>query len=96
MSKPTISQVEIVIFGPGYGESIVLHIGGRWIVIDSCKYQGAAVPAPLAYLIDRGVDVEMDVDWVIATHWHDDHIRGIGYVFEACKSAKFGCPNALA
>lgn len=32
---------------------------------------------------------------MIATHWHDDHIRGLGKTFKACDSAEFVCSSAL-
>ena len=34
---PGKNEFEITLFGPGYGESVVLHVGsGAWIVVDSC------------------------------------------------------------
>ena len=32
---------------------------------------------------------------VVASHWHDDHVRGLSQVFEATKRAKFACSAAL-
>jgi hypothetical protein len=37
----------------------------------------------------------MSVQQVIATHWHDDHIRGLGRIVQACTSANFVCSAAL-
>ena len=37
----------------------------------------------------------MSVQQVIATHWHDDHIRGLGRIVQACASADFVCSAAL-
>jgi hypothetical protein len=31
----------------------------------------------------------------LATHWHDDHIRGIGTLVETCRSAQFCLSSAL-
>ena len=61
------NEIEVSVFGPGVGESVVLHCGyGRWLVIDSCRNNaGAAVP--LEYLRSIGVDVNGDVSDVIAT-----------------------------
>lgn len=84
------------LFGPGFGESIVLHLGdGAWIIVDSCIQSGTDEPAPLAYLRQLAVDPATAVRQVIATHWHDDHIRGLGRVVSACKSAEFVCSAAL-
>lgn len=32
---------------------------------------------------------------MVATHWHDDHIRGMAKLIEACGRAKFCCAAAL-
>jgi hypothetical protein len=32
---------------------------------------------------------------VVATHWHDDHVRGISSIVERCKSARVAISNAL-
>ena len=86
---PQKDQIEITLLGPGYGESIVLHVGqNRWIVIDSCISSGGE-PEPLRYLDRIGVDSSRDVRLVVATHWHDDHIRGMGQIVETCQSADF-------
>ena len=95
MPRPGPAEIEIAIFGPGYGEAIALHVGGQWIIVDSCIFQGEDNPAPLRYLQEIGVDPASEVSWVIATHWHDDHIRGLGRIFEACTSAQVGAPSAL-
>ena len=81
--------------GPGYGESIVLHIGqGKWIVVDSCEDE-KGYPRPLRYLENMRVDPASAVALVVATHWHDDHIRGMGRLVDKCRAAKFVCANAL-
>jgi hypothetical protein len=33
---------------------------------------------------------------VVATHWHDDHIRGIARLFDQCKGAQFCCSAAMS
>lgn len=66
------------------------HVGdGDWIVVDSCLERRSKEPIALRYLGSLGVDVSARVKMVLATHWHDDHIRGLGKVFAAAKSAKF-------
>ncbi len=32
---------------------------------------------------------------VVATHWHDDHIRGIAHMVEVCTNAAFCCSSVL-
>jgi len=67
-----------------------VHLGdGDWIVVDSCVERKTARPIALEYLEKIGVDVASQVRLVIATHWHDDHIRGLSAVLAAAKNAKF-------
>jgi beta-lactamase superfamily II metal-dependent hydrolase len=93
---PALDVIEISIFGPGKGESVVVHLGGNeWVIVDSCIDQTSrAIPA-LAYLKAIGVDVSTSVRMVVGTHAHDDHIAGIGDLFDECSSAFFVCSQAL-
>ena len=97
LSRPPASdEVELSVFGPGVGESIVLHLtGGVWITVDSCLDNETGTPVALRYFEQIGVVLDTDVRFVIATHWHDDHVGGIGTLFEACKSSQFVCPYGL-
>jgi hypothetical protein len=93
---PAADELEISLFGPGYGESIVIHIGcSQWILIDSCKNPQTKKPAALSYLTDLKVDMALSVRLVVATHWHDDHIRGISAILRDCPSAKIAISAAL-
>src|SRR6187399_53781 len=72
--RPADSDIEVSIFGPGFGECIIVHIGGgRWIVIDSCVDRSRGIPACLGYFQDIGVD-PLTVELILVTHWHDDHV----------------------
>ena len=92
---PDENEFEVVLLGPGYGESIVLHIGyGAWVIVDSCiNHEGK--PRALEYLESIGVNPAQGVDLIVATHWHDDHIRGMAKLVEVCSKANFCCTNAL-
>ena len=93
---PSRTEIEVSVFGPGFGESIVVHLGdGEWAIVDSCLKPGSQQPAALEYLGRLGVDVASAVKMVMATHWHDDHVRGLGAVLRACTSAPFYCSAAL-
>jgi hypothetical protein len=95
--QPALDEVEISLFGPGYGECVLIHPGdGYWIVVDSCIDPITFIPAVLSYLDRIGVDSTVAVKQVIATHWHDDHIRGLGKVFRACRNAEFVCSEAIS
>ena len=93
---PKADEIEVSVFGPGYGESILIHIGdNKWFIIDSCIEPISKEPAPLTYLNQINVDPTNSVKLVVATHWHDDHVRGLGEIFRTCKSAEFICSIAL-
>ncbi len=93
-SPPSNNEVEVSVFGPGVGESVVVHTGGgRWLIIDSCKDRGGNV-VPLDYLRQLGVDPVAGVDWVVATHAHDDHISGFGEIVAECTAAQVVLPAA--
>ena len=42
-----------------------------------------------------GADPANAVALVVATHWHDDHIRGMAQLVEHCTNAVFCCSGAL-
>jgi len=94
---PAPDEVEVSIFGPGRGESILLHLGeGQWIVVDSCIDQAdGSIPA-LVYLDSIGVDPSVAVKLVVGTHAHDDHIAGLARVVQVCSTATFVCSAALS
>lgn len=99
MNAPSSDVIEISLIGPGYGESIVIHVGdGEWIIVDSCidsSSRSRDGSSAVAYLTELGVDLSVQVSHVIATHWHDDHIGGLSEVVSRCESANFCCAMAL-
>lgn len=95
-AAPADAMIEISVFGPGYGECVVVHLGaGRWLIVDSCAVRKRATPAALDYLRGLGVDLSSQVDLIVATHWHDDHVRGLAEVVESCTAAEFWSSAAL-
>ena len=81
--------------GPGYGESILVHTGdGEWLVIDSFLDRDDR-PSALAYLERLGCDPAEALKLIVATHWHDDHIRGMATLVESGATARFCCAGAL-
>ena len=88
--QPRPNEVEISLFGPGTGESVAVHLqDGYWIIVDSCVDRNTSEPAALQYLQSIGVDVSRQLRLVIATHWHDDHIKGLATIFESARNARF-------
>ena len=95
-SAPAPDEVELSIFGPGVGECILLHLGdSEWLIVDSCVHWESQNPAPLEYLKKIGVDVCTAVKCFVASHWHDDHIRGASQIVKECPNARFVCSSAL-
>jgi hypothetical protein len=96
LSPPSADELEISLFGPGFGESLAVHLGeGLWMVVDSCIDRDTGKPAATQYLESIGVDCGKDVAVVVATHWHDDHARGLAKVVAQCENAMFAYGTAL-
>lgn len=95
-TPPGRDELEVSLFGPGYGECVVAHLGANeWMIVDSCLDQRRRLQPALEYLKSIGVELESDVKLVVGTHWHDDHVRGLSDVVLACSSARFACSTAL-
>lgn len=77
IAPPKTNEFELTFFGPGFGESIVVHIPGiGWGIIDSCEFELANqkyVP-PLDYLTLQSVN---NLEFLILTHPHTDHFGGM-------------------
>ena len=55
---PCHDELEVSIFGPGIGESVVVHLGyGDWIVVDSCLNPRTRLPAALEYPLPTPKDL---------------------------------------
>jgi hypothetical protein len=51
LTPPVPDELELSVFGRGYGEAICIHLGdGDWILIDSCINPATRRPAALSYL----------------------------------------------
>lgn len=96
-TRPNADQLEISLFGPGYGECLVVHYGnGWWFTVDSCLESDRETPSALAYLRRLGVDPSQCVTHNVVTHPDGDHIGGISTLFSECRSARLVCPIVLA
>src|SRR4051812_16047910 len=95
-SMPAQDQTEISIFGPGWGECLVIHIGSnRWYIVDCCRCPVSKRPIALQYLESLGLDPAACVEGIIITHWHADHIAGAFDLVVACTSAKIFISSTL-
>ena len=93
---PGSSEIEVSIFGRGYGEAILFHVGdGRWVLVDSLLDADGA-PAPLKYLAEIGVAPASALSLIVATHWHDDHVGGIAAAYGVAPNATLAVPLAMS
>ena len=93
---PANDELEVSIFGPGYGETILVHLGfGDWLIVDSCIDRNTRLPTSISYLRKLGINPGSAVKIILASHWHDDHVRGLASVFEECELAEFFCSPSL-
>ncbi|MDX2143424.1 MAG: hypothetical protein SFV19_08720 [Rhodospirillaceae bacterium] len=100
--RPAPDQIEVSVFGNGFGEAILIHLGNeKWLSVDSFRLgTGNEVttesqPIALAYLKHIGVDPENAIKVLCASHWDTDHIDGISEVLRACPKALFVGSTAL-
>lgn len=94
-TPPREDEIEINLFGPGYGESIVVHLGfGDWLVVDSCL-ESDKRSAALKYFERIGVSAQNQIKLIVATHWHDDHIRGLSSLYSSATAANFVVSAAM-
>ena len=94
---PESDEIEVTLFGRSiaYGEGVLVHFGNQeWMTVDSCLDESKE-PAALAYLSNLGLNPADVVRLIVASHWHDDHIKGIGRLVEVCENAAFCCATAL-
>jgi beta-lactamase superfamily II metal-dependent hydrolase len=94
---PNSNELEFSVFGPGFGECIVIHLGnGEWMVVDSCLNNDKTESIASDYLRSLKVNIEQQVKLQVVSHWHADHISGAAAMFKQSKSARFACSGALA
>jgi hypothetical protein len=97
-APPAADEFEVTLFGPGFGECVLIHVGNNeWLVVDSCVdvTDSSRTPMALRYLRDLGLNASEVVKVIAASHWHDDHIRGISSIVEICPDADFICSAAI-
>lgn len=92
---PSDDELEVTFLGPGFGESILIHLGhGVWVAVDSSINASTGSSQVLDYLATIGVSPN-SLQIIVATHWHDDHIRGLSQLIEAAPEASFVCSAAV-
>jgi len=85
LTLPKEDELEISIFGPGYGESIVLHIPQvGWGIIDSCvqKFGNTTIIPTLEYLLNIIKPSFPKLAFVILTHPYQAHCEGLDKIIK--------------
>lgn len=94
-APPAANEIEVTLFGPGYGEAIAVHLGdGTWLLVDSCIDPNSNEPASKTYLEQFNVATDQ-VCTIVASHWHDDHVRGISHLAATYPDADFVFSSAF-
>lgn len=96
LTAPGDEEVEVSVVGRGYGETVLVHLGwGDWLAVDSCVAD-AAPPAPYAAVYFDGIGVPFErVRWLLASHWHDDHVAGFSALVRLCRNAAVFMSEAM-
>jgi hypothetical protein len=95
-APPAEDEYEVSLFGPGFGEAIAVHVGhGDWILVDSFWLDPInLIPVSASYLDSIGIPAG-GVKKIIASHWHDDHVRGLSKLVEKYPDAELAYPGYL-
>lgn len=96
-TPPDSGEFEISVLGPGRGECIVIHLGSNeWCVVDSFVPHGQSESVAIEYLSSFENGALQNVRLIVATHWHDDHVRGLASILRRVPTAAFACSDALS
>lgn len=82
MDQGAESFVSVIVYGPGYGESIIIHIPEvGWGVVDSClsKNKRTSQNPALDYLKEKNVE---RLSFIVLTHPHEDHYHGLAEIVD--------------
>ncbi len=82
LSIPNNGSVDVIIFGKGIGESILIKSkSGDYILIDSFINDDTKRPICLDYF-DKFKISYHNLKLIIITHWHNDHIKGLAEIIK--------------
>src|SRR4051794_37102599 len=83
------NRLHVIVFGPGYGESIAVHIpDGGWLICDSLSGTGRTAGfVPAVELLGQR---EEPAAMLVLTHPHDDHVAGFDRLVDRFASGPVG------
>ena len=80
--KATSEEIEVSVFGKGFGECIIINCGqNEYVVIDSFINPVTKNPIAIDYLNSMNEPIT-SIKKMVVTHWHSDHIRGVSAILE--------------
>lgn len=96
LTPPGDREIEVSVVGRGYGECVIVHAGcGEWLIVDSCvEERGSPNSYATKYLDQIGVSPD-SVRWLLASHWHDDHVAGFTDLVDRCAAARVYFSEAM-
>jgi beta-lactamase superfamily II metal-dependent hydrolase len=88
-------QLSVVVFGPGFGESIVVHAPpGEWLIVDSLVDPVGSSSVDPANSTNPAIRLlhehQAEPSALLLTHPHEDHAAGFDALVERWPSAKIG------
>lgn len=86
---PQDGSLSLVVLDVGQGDSLLLHSGGQWALVDAGTAESEQ--AILQAMQDYGVD---ELALAVATHPHADHIGSMAAVLDAYPPGTFWMPDA--
>ena len=90
-------NIDIVVFGRGNGESILVELEPEhWMVIDCFINPTTKEPAAISYLKSLKLDPIKVIKTIVITHFHEDHVKGMQTLISNSNPiAKVYMPDAL-
>lgn len=93
---PAEDELEISLFGPGFGEAIAVHLGlGEWLLADSCVDRTRGTLPVLEYFDRLGVAADRAVRRIVVSHWDEDHVLGLSRLISTCSQARLVLSAAM-
>lgn len=90
-SKVVSSQLKVHYIDVGQGDSALIQVNGKNLLIDAGTNESTS--KLIGYLSKQNIK---KIDYIVATHPHEDHIGGMSAVIKKYDIGKFYAPKKLA
>ncbi len=91
-----MAEFEVTFVDVGHGDSTLIKMPGeRYMLVDvyRCPDQGIDLFKLLDDVLPEGDDGRKRLDVLVITHAHDDHIRGIGDLYDRYQVVELWLPQ---